>query len=142
MTAVQHGTTSSLGSTYARRSGVGTTPTWAHGHRLVDPSHWHRNAIAICLAWRFLPIAMATGDAFAREFAAPEVEFHSTLAGVLVAMCAPRRAPTRDYFFFNVRGPSHYFALQKCRTNLSAFLHDKVNYYLWGHLKDSVLHCD
>lgn len=36
-------------------------------------SRWHRNANTSCLAWCFLAIAVATGDAFARVFEASGV---------------------------------------------------------------------
>lgn len=53
----------------------------------VDYAYTAAYKASNCLVWRSLAIAMATGDAFAREFAVLEVVSHSTLVPALQRAC-------------------------------------------------------
>lgn len=55
--------------------------------RVKSPKHWHRNANESCPVWRFLAIAMVTGDAFARGS-----------VSALQRTRSPRKKPMREYF--------------------------------------------
>lgn len=72
--------------------------------RFKGPFTLAPNANARCLEWRVLAIATVIGDAFAREFVAPEVGLHSTLASTLQRARATPNANAK-IFFSNVKDP-------------------------------------